>query len=75
MPSRYLNFRCSVPWLILFLETLFLIHLFFRFTDVRRIYSPFISYPGKPGTLLGKEGQSLLLLCPAVGVGLSGVWW
>lgn len=40
MPSRYLSFRCSLPWLILFLETLFLIRFFFCFPDVGNIYSP-----------------------------------
>ncbi|NWW09561.1 RHL protein, partial [Oreocharis arfaki] len=45
MPSRYLSFRCSVPWLILFLETLFLIRFFFRFPGVGDIYSPSNFYP------------------------------
>ncbi|NXY64533.1 RHD protein, partial [Callaeas wilsoni] len=45
MPSRYLSFRCSVPWLILFLETLFLIHTYFFFPGVDDIYSPSNFYP------------------------------
>ncbi|NWV79282.1 RHL protein, partial [Dasyornis broadbenti] len=50
MPSRYLNFRCSVPWLILLLilllETLFLLRFLFSFPDVSDIYSPpSVSYP------------------------------
>ncbi|NXO15680.1 RHD protein, partial [Oriolus oriolus] len=44
MPSRYLSFRCSVPWLILFLETLFLICFFFFLPDVYNIYSASASY-------------------------------
>ncbi|NXB17870.1 RHL protein, partial [Rhagologus leucostigma] len=34
MPSRYRNFRCSVPWLVLLLEALFLTGFFFYFPDV-----------------------------------------
>ncbi|NXA92543.1 RHL protein, partial [Melanocharis versteri] len=45
MPARYLSFRCSVPWLILLLETLFLICSFFSFPDVRNVYSPSDFYP------------------------------
>ncbi|NXU21353.1 RHL protein, partial [Pardalotus punctatus] len=49
MPSRYLNFRCSVPWLILLLilllEILFLIRFLFSLQDVSDIYSPFFFYP------------------------------
>ncbi|NXM47226.1 RHL protein, partial [Gymnorhina tibicen] len=33
MPSRYLSFRCSVPWLILLLQALLLIGFFFCFPD------------------------------------------
>ncbi|NWV71753.1 RHL protein, partial [Malurus elegans] len=45
MPSRYLNFRWSVPWLILLLEIVFLIHSFLLFPDVGNIYSPAAFYP------------------------------
>ncbi|NWZ88292.1 RHL protein, partial [Poecile atricapillus] len=45
MPSRYLNFRCSVPWLILSLQTLFLIRSFFVFPGAGDIYSPSNFYP------------------------------
>ncbi|NWS34653.1 RHL protein, partial [Polioptila caerulea] len=45
MPSRYLNFRCSVPWLILLLQTLFLIHSFLGFPGAADIYSPSNFYP------------------------------
>ncbi|NWV17626.1 RHL protein, partial [Origma solitaria] len=49
MPSRYLNFRCSVPWLILLLilvlEALFLIRFLFSFPDVTDIYSRSAFYP------------------------------
>ncbi|NXO85332.1 RHL protein, partial [Sitta europaea] len=45
MPPRYLNFRCSVPWLILLLQTLFLIHAFFGFPAVDDTYSPSSFYP------------------------------
>ncbi|NWV43578.1 RHL protein, partial [Grantiella picta] len=49
MPSRYLNFRCSVPWLILLLilllEILFLIRFLFAFPAVHDIYSPSLFYP------------------------------
>lgn len=31
MPSRYLSFRCSVPWLLLLLQALFLSRAFFAF--------------------------------------------
>ncbi|NWI36171.1 RHL protein, partial [Picathartes gymnocephalus] len=44
MPSRYLSFRCSVPWLILSLEALFLIHSFFVFRGVGQVYYPSNSY-------------------------------
>ncbi|NWI00036.1 RHD protein, partial [Tichodroma muraria] len=45
MPSRYLSFRCSVPWLILLLQTLFLIRSFFGFPGAGGIYSPSSFYP------------------------------
>ncbi|NXR59397.1 RHD protein, partial [Rhadina sibilatrix] len=45
MPSRYLNFRCSVPWLLLLLQTLFLIRSFLGFPGVSDIYSPSDFYP------------------------------
>ncbi|NXA83689.1 RHL protein, partial [Thryothorus ludovicianus] len=45
MPSRYLSFRCSVPWLILLLQTLFLIRSFFGFPRAGDIYSPSSFYP------------------------------
>ncbi|NWT16901.1 RHD protein, partial [Vireo altiloquus] len=45
MPSRYLSFRCSVPWFILLLETLFLIRFFFCFPGAGNIYSPSNRYP------------------------------
>lgn len=67
MPSRYLSFRCSVPWLLLVLQTLFLIRSFFDSRSSGGSFSPSDIYPGKAGTLQGKEGWSLLLLCPAQG--------
>ncbi|NWZ71005.1 RHBGB protein, partial [Acrocephalus arundinaceus] len=45
MPSRYLSFRCSVPWLILLLQTLFLIRSFFAFPAAGDTYSPSNFYP------------------------------
>ncbi|NXR54382.1 RHL protein, partial [Hippolais icterina] len=45
MPPRYLNFRCSVPWLILLLQTLFLIRSFFGFPAAGDTYSPSNFYP------------------------------
>ncbi|XP_039942376.1 blood group Rh(CE) polypeptide isoform X1 [Hirundo rustica] len=45
MPSRYLNFRCSVPWLLLSLQTLFLIRSFFGFSGAGEIYCPSSFYP------------------------------
>ncbi|NWR51561.1 RHL protein, partial [Regulus satrapa] len=49
MPSRYLSFRCSVPWLILLLQTLFLLCSFFGFhrqtPALGDIYSPSSFYP------------------------------
>uniref|UniRef100_A0A8C9EU22 Ammonium transporter AmtB-like domain-containing protein n=1 Tax=Pavo cristatus TaxID=9049 RepID=A0A8C9EU22_PAVCR len=41
MPSTYPSFRCSVPWLILFLEAVFIVLFYFLFSDV---YA-FFSYP------------------------------
>ncbi|NXV05196.1 RHL protein, partial [Cettia cetti] len=45
MPPRYLSFRCSVPWLLLLLQTLFLIRSFFGFPAVGDVYSPSNFYP------------------------------
>ncbi|NXD00912.1 RHL protein, partial [Certhia familiaris] len=45
MPSRYLNFRCSVPWLLLLLQALFLLHSFFTFPATGDIYAPSNFYP------------------------------
>ncbi|NXX31900.1 RHD protein, partial [Nicator chloris] len=45
MPSRYLNFRCSVPWLILVLQALFLLRCFFCFPGVGNLYTPTKFYP------------------------------
>ncbi|NXQ62572.1 RHL protein, partial [Anthoscopus minutus] len=45
MPSRYLSFRCSVPWLILLLQILFLTHSFLGFPGVGDVYSPSNFYP------------------------------
>ncbi|NXB12919.1 RHL protein, partial [Cnemophilus loriae] len=45
MPSRYLSFRCSVPWFILLLEALFLIRSFFCVTGVSNFYSSSNFYP------------------------------
>ncbi|NWW41894.1 RHL protein, partial [Panurus biarmicus] len=45
MPSRYLSFRCSVPWLILLLQALFLIRSFLGFPVAGGIYSPSNFYP------------------------------
>ncbi|NXR40144.1 RHL protein, partial [Zosterops hypoxanthus] len=44
MPARYLNFRCSLPWLLLLLQTLCLIYSFFGFPDPGDVY-PHL-YPG-----------------------------
>ncbi|NXH57773.1 RHD protein, partial [Rhabdornis inornatus] len=38
MPSRYLSFRCSVPWLLLLLQALFLSWAFFALTGADEIY-------------------------------------
>ncbi|NXC02237.1 RHL protein, partial [Orthonyx spaldingii] len=45
MPSRYLSFRCSVPWLILLLQALILTRAFFSFPDAGNIYQPPDFYP------------------------------
>lgn len=45
MPSRYLSFRCSVPWLILLLQALLLLRSFFGFPGVSDTYSSSDSYP------------------------------
>ncbi|KAL9824744.1 blood group Rh(CE) polypeptide isoform 3-T3 [Geothlypis trichas] len=45
MPSRYLSFRCSVPWLILLLQALLLLRSFLGFPGVSDTYSSFNSYP------------------------------
>ncbi|NXT70552.1 RHL protein, partial [Chaetops frenatus] len=45
MPSRYLSFRCSLPWLLLLLETLFLIYSSFGFKGVGDIFYPPSFYP------------------------------
>lgn len=53
MPALYPSFRCSVPWLLLLLQTLLLIGFFFGFPPAGDIYSPANFHPGKPGSLLG----------------------
>ncbi|NXQ34896.1 RHL protein, partial [Alaudala cheleensis] len=45
MPSRYRSFRCSLPWLLLLLQTLLLIHSFLRLRAAGDIYSPPSFYP------------------------------
>ncbi|XP_053854478.1 blood group Rh(CE) polypeptide isoform X1 [Vidua macroura] len=45
MPARYLSFRCSVPWLILLLQALFLTRSFFGFPGVSDSYGLSNSYP------------------------------
>ncbi|NXM10929.1 RHL protein, partial [Ploceus nigricollis] len=45
MPSRYLSFRCSVPWLMLLLQALLLIRSFFGFPGVSDTYSSSNSHP------------------------------
>ncbi|KAM4884913.1 blood group Rh(CE) polypeptide isoform 2-T2 [Sylvia borin] len=45
MPAQYLSFRCSVPWLLLLLQALFLSYSFFGFLRARDIYSPSTFYP------------------------------
>ncbi|RLV64019.1 hypothetical protein DV515_00017677 [Chloebia gouldiae] len=45
MPSRYLSFRCSVPWLILLLQALLLARSYFGFPGVSDTYSSSDSYP------------------------------
>ncbi|NWW69597.1 RHL protein, partial [Climacteris rufus] len=46
MPSSYLNFRNSVPWLLLALQTLFLTRFLFFFPGVQSIYSSPELLPG-----------------------------
>ncbi|XP_071432876.1 blood group Rh(CE) polypeptide isoform X1 [Pithys albifrons albifrons] len=45
MPSSYLNFRNSIPWLILLLETLFIIRTYFLFLSLNGHPSAQDSYP------------------------------
>ncbi|NXS33970.1 RHD protein, partial [Pomatostomus ruficeps] len=45
MPPRYLSFRCSVPWLILLLEALFLTRAFLSIQDAGNIDVPAHFYP------------------------------
>ncbi|OWK54115.1 RH-like protein [Lonchura striata] len=45
MPSRYLSFRCSVPWLILLLQALLLTRSYFGFPGVSDTYASSNSYP------------------------------
>ncbi|NXU44710.1 RHD protein, partial [Drymodes brunneopygia] len=45
MPPRYLSFRCSVPWLLLLLQALFLIRSFFAFRRAADTYTPATLYP------------------------------
>ncbi|NWZ43514.1 RHL protein, partial [Brachypodius atriceps] len=45
MPARYPSFRCSVPWLLLLLQALFLSCSFFAFPADGDIYSPAYFHP------------------------------
>ncbi|XP_014741127.1 PREDICTED: blood group Rh(CE) polypeptide isoform X2 [Sturnus vulgaris] len=45
MPSRYLSFRCSVPWLLLLLQALFLSRAFFAFPSADDINFSSSVYP------------------------------
>ncbi|NWH41211.1 RHL protein, partial [Chloropsis hardwickii] len=45
MPARYRSFRCSVPWLMLLLQALFLICCFLGYPDVSNNYSLIEIYP------------------------------
>ncbi|KAI1231143.1 hypothetical protein IHE44_0008076, partial [Lamprotornis superbus] len=45
MPSRYLSFRCSVPWLLLLLQALFLSRAFFAFPSAHDFYFSSSFYP------------------------------
>ncbi|XP_032565695.1 RH-like protein [Chiroxiphia lanceolata] len=45
MPSSYLNFRNSVPWLILLLEVLFLIRSYFLLLEHDGLHWVYSSYP------------------------------
>ncbi|KFP70215.1 PREDICTED: RH-like protein [Acanthisitta chloris] len=45
MPSRYRNFRHSVPWLILFLEAVFLVFSYFFLSDAATLGLSVVSYP------------------------------
>ncbi|XP_027517162.1 RH-like protein [Corapipo altera] len=45
MSSNYLNFRNSVPWLILLLEVLFLIRSYFLILEPDNVYWLYSSYP------------------------------
>ncbi|NXH44798.1 RHL protein, partial [Dicaeum eximium] len=45
MASRYLSFRCSLPWLLLLLQTLLLLRSFLGFLGVGDTYSPSSFYP------------------------------
>lgn len=61
MPSNYRSFRKSVPWLILFLETVFIILFYFLFPH----YNDFItniSYTGKTAGLAVK-GRAFFCVC------------
>lgn len=53
MPSKYRNFRNSVPWILLFLEAVLIILFYFLLSDNDAGGST-ISYPGKIGSVAVK---------------------
>lgn len=64
MPSTYPSFRHSVPWLILFLEAVFIVLSYF----LDSIVDAHFPYPGKSAHLAMKGWtERVLLFCIAVG--------
>lgn len=71
MPSNYRSFRKSVPWLILFLETVFIILFYFLFSGYNASISN-ISYTGKTaGFAVKGRVECVLLFCSAVELGFN----
>lgn len=71
MPSNYRSFRKSVPWLILFLETVFIILFYFSFQRYDALIRN-ISYTGKTAGLAVKgRVECVLLFCSAAELGFS----
>lgn len=69
MPSTYLSFRCSVPWLILSLEAVFIVLIYFLFSDQYAL----LHYTGKTAHLAVK-GRIFILHCSRVGMD-GFVYW